>query len=194
MPRYSIHRAAILAALAAGGLTGCAAGGNPIAARRATLGTLKSDVARLETQNQQYRSRVTQLESDKRRIGEQLAQEREANDDLATRLDNARTLLARQGTGDEELARLKPHDAVERVSPTPGRTTRRKTPFAQIGSGSYPIATPNEEDLPDPGDLQQDDPEPRPRPARRAAPARDETSLRWLPVATGLSEPGAKRR
>src|SRR5207249_1325393 len=103
-------------------------------------------------------------------------------------------LLARQGAPDEELVRLRPHDSIERVAPTPGRTARRKPPFAQIGSGSYPIATPNEEDLPDPGDLEE--PEPQPRPARplRNRPPREETSLRWLPVTTGLAEPDAKRR
>ena len=168
-----------LAALTACGLAGCTAGG-PLTARRTTLGTLKADVARLEGQNQQYRAKIAQLEADTRRLGEQLAQEREFSGELAARLDDARALLAR----------LRPRDSIERVSPHPGRTARRKPPFAQIGSGAYPIASPNEEDLPNPDDLEEIEPED----SRSALPTRDETSLRWLPVATGLSEPGAKRR
>jgi hypothetical protein len=187
-----------LAALAACGVAGCATGGGPLTARRTTIGTLKADVARLEGQNQQYRAKVAQLEADKRRVGEQLAQEREASGELAARLDDARALLTRQGAPDEEMARLRPRDTIERVSPNPGRTARRKPPFAQIGSGSYPIATPNEEDLPDPGDLEEAEPETEPEPRRtppiRERPPRDDTSLRWLPVATGLSETGVKRR
>jgi outer membrane murein-binding lipoprotein Lpp len=178
-----------LAALTACGLAGCTAGG-PLTARRTTLGTLKADVARLEGQNQQYRAKIAQLEADTQRLGEQLAQEREFSGELAARLDDARALLARQGAPDEELARLRPRDSIERVSPHPGRTARRKPPFAQIGSGAYPIASPNEEDLPNPDDLEEIEPED----SRSALPTRDETSLRWLPVATGLSEPGAKRR
>src|SRR5262245_60218573 len=62
---------AIAAALAALALGGCAGTGGPLSARRTTMGTLKADVARLESQNQQFRRQVAELETDKHRINEQ---------------------------------------------------------------------------------------------------------------------------
>lgn len=195
MLRISTRLIASLAAVAACGLAGCASGGNPLSARRTTMGTLKADVARLEGQNQKYRARVAQLEADKRRISEQLVQERDFSGDLAARLDDARTLLTRQGAPDEELAKLRPHDSIERVSPSPGRSARRKPPFAQIGSGAYPVRGPNEEDLPEPAHLDESDSEPAaPAPPIRERPRQEDTTLRWMPVVTGLAEPSASRR
>jgi hypothetical protein len=154
------------------------------------MGTLKADVARLESQNQQFRRQVAELEADKHRINEQLAQEREANGDLAARLDNARMLLARQGVSTETTEPRRPTDSIERITPPAGRArSTRKPPFAQIGGGARPLPTPDDEDLPLPEEPDRDDPEPAGRESSRAEPA-----LRWLPVETGLSEPTARRR
>ncbi len=65
-----------------------------------TVGSLKTSVTQLEHDNAQMRKQVADLESEKRRLSEKLAQERVTNDDLSTRLDNARGLLSRKGLGE----------------------------------------------------------------------------------------------
>lgn len=193
MSRRTAPSLACLAALLAA-LPGCA-GGGPISARRTTMGTLKSEVARLEGRNQQDRARIAELEADRRRLSEQLAQEREASGELAARLDDARSLLARQDLPDEELTQTRPRDAIERITPPARRVnnSRRKPPMAQIGTRTR-AADPDEDiPLPDEADDVEGSyaPSPSPRPAR---PRPEESSLRWLPVATGLAEPATPRR
>jgi hypothetical protein len=197
MPSFRPNPIAIAAALSALVVSGCAGVGSGLASRRTTMGTLKADVARLESQNQQFRGRVAELEADKRRVSEQLAQEREANGELTARLDDARMLLARQGGTGEAVERQWPDDSIERITPPSGRTrsSTRRPPFAQIGGGRRPIPTPDDEDLPAPEETPDE-------PARssdlfpedRERSTRGERTLRWLPVATGLTEPSAKRR
>jgi glutamine amidotransferase len=175
MPFSPRRPTAIAAALAGLIASGCAGVGSGLTARRTTVGTLKADVARLEHQNEQYRSRVAELEQDRRRISEQLAQEREANGELAARLDDARMLLARQGGASEPAETTLPsRDAIERIAPpsSRSRSTARKPPFAQIGTARRPLPAPDDEDIPAPGDVSEQDRTPPPARRVRGGPVR----------------------
>src|SRR5512143_1814623 len=82
--------------LAAGG---CAQDGTFVGPK-SNVGSLKASVTQLEHDNEQMRKQLAEIETEKRRLAERLSQERLANDDLSTRLDNARALLGRKGLGD----------------------------------------------------------------------------------------------
>jgi hypothetical protein len=179
--------------LAALGLVaaGCAQDGTFVGPRpNSTVGSLKTSVTQLEHDNEQMRKQVAGLEADKRRLTEKLSQERLANDDLSTRLDNARALLGRKGPG-EGSSDTSQADA-DWSDSHPGRTapasrsgrSPRKPPFAQIGG----IRPAPEADDPD----TEDEPSPAPAPTTRiepaSAPARGQESLRWLPIATGAAD------
>lgn len=166
-------------------LAGCSSSGGFLS-RRTTVGTLKTNVATLEQERDEYRRRVAELEQENRRASDALAQEREANGELTARLDDARALLADQGvttTARTGLSADPARDPGDDDIPPPSEPARprRKAPFAQIG-GIRAVPYPDEEmavDEPEPAANDEDLPPPA-RPASREASG--SAPLRWLPV------------
>jgi outer membrane murein-binding lipoprotein Lpp len=209
------------AALAALAIAGCASGPGPLTQRRTTVGTLKASVARLEAENEQFRTRLTESDKERGRLREQLSQERDATGELTARLDDARALLARQGIDDtparpRQTARPAPaqeedDEPTARTVPAGNRRAPRDAPFARIGGAPRAV-----EDDPDATRIDgESDPEPEPtgrvneddlpvslprsrstrvESGRDPAPAADADSpLRWMPITTGAAEPTPRR-
>jgi outer membrane murein-binding lipoprotein Lpp len=209
-----VPRPIAVAALLAPGLllAGCASGPGPLAQRRTTVGTLKANVARLEAENEQYRTKLTENEKDRGRLREQLSQERDANGELTARLDDARALLARQGIDDtptrpRQAAKPDPADdgPTARTVPAGNRRAPREAPFAQIGGAPKAVAdepddpytTRIDEPAPAPsGRVNEDDLPvalPRSRAPRSEPEPAGDTPLRWMPITTGAAEPTPRR-
>ena len=161
-----------------GMLAGCQSG--PIASRQATLGTLKTSVSQLEFKNQELEKQVAELKSENRHYEERLTQEQTENDDLATRLDNVKSMLGqRDGAMDIRTGGRSRSDVdLDEPAPKARRSTvRRKPPAASIPGRIEPAR-----DADDVG--MNDDPPSRGRLASSTkARPREE---RWLPVAQGL--------
>ena len=81
---------------------GCA-GQNPFTSRQTTMGSLKASVSQLEFENEKLRKEVGELKADNSRLDNQLVQEREANGEIAARLDDAKDLLRRQGVNAQAM-------------------------------------------------------------------------------------------
>lgn len=181
---------------------GCAQGGGSLSRRPMMLGTLKTEVARLEREKEVYRRQVAELNSENAKISKELAQERAFSSDLENRLADARALLDRRGlaadTDGKNLAPTMPAsnwntDFPPRTQPAADSPqTRRKPPFAQIGGGARSVV---EEDEPrdepprssrPPNDERRDGTSPQ-------KPARNEAPVRWLPVADTAAAPSTTR-
>jgi hypothetical protein len=178
-PHNPRRRAALGRAVALAALTlaiGCAQQG-PLTSRYTTIGALKANVAQLESEKDRLSRERNELQAENRRIQDQLVQAETTNDDLITRLDNARNLIRDQG-GDTTVARpdLDPTPLVAPAARPQRRS--RKSPVTQIpGIQSFPEPEPEAE--PDHGRYDgfepfDDDPQ-----ARRGG-----DSL-WLPIARG---------
>ena len=173
------NRIAIVLVLLAGtvALSGCASP-SPIGSRRKTMGSLKSSLGHLEGENTKLRSRVANLESEKRVVEEKLVLEESANGDLTARLDDARNLLGDRGAAPS--SGLDPFDPPTRPA---SAKPRRKPPMAQV-PGRIEPAFP---DFDDPLELP-----PPTAPLRRRSSdlqsRRDDAPTRWLPVVRGASE------
>jgi hypothetical protein len=122
----------------AGVLLGCAQSG-PLLSRGTTLGTLKTSVSHLEFENSQLRRELAKAKSESREFEDRLVQEERTNDDLKSRLDDARNLLSQRGNdlgGSSSPPRLEPGSSDPPPAQTlpAGRSTRkrRKPPFVQI--------------------------------------------------------------
>jgi hypothetical protein len=181
--------------LAALGLlaAGCAQGG--IARRPMMVGTLKTELARVEQEKQLYRRQVAELEAENARIAGELTQERAFSTDLEARLADARELLDRRGLAADPGLSDPPvapsyaeRDAAPRARTQPAADaprSRSRAPFAQISGGVRLAPAPRDEgpesaEFGDPGgDAPRD-------PPRRESPVpqgRTEPPVRWLPVA-----------
>jgi outer membrane murein-binding lipoprotein Lpp len=199
----SSPRAAVLAALLCVG--GCAQEGT-VLTRRTTIGSLKTSLAQLEHQSDQQKQEIADLKAENRRVADRLVQEQATNEELATRLDDARALISRSGlsTGsNSSLARTgggfssstssdlddPSLDAPSRSSGSgSGSGSSRKAPFARIG-GVRAVPSSPDEDIPAPP--AEDTPSP-PRSSsssrsRSTAPRLDAPAqnLNWLPIVPG---------
>src|SRR3954454_20966409 len=81
---------------------GCAQPG-PFSSRQTMVGGLKASVSQLEFENEKLRKEVGELKADNSRLDNQLVQEREANGEIAARLDDAKDLIRRQGGNAQAL-------------------------------------------------------------------------------------------
>jgi hypothetical protein len=150
--------------------------------RHTLVGSLKASVAQLEAEKDGLRRERTELQAENRRMRDQLVQAETANDDLITRLDNARNLIRGQGGSDTELARPDmdptPHTAPAARSP---RRSRR-SPVTQI-PGIQPLPEPEPAQDTDDG-FEPFDTDPQ---ARRG----DDSP--WMPLARGRAgSPGQR--
>lgn len=151
------------------------------------VGSLKTSLAQLERENQELRRRFTELDADHRRVADELREERQANETLAGRLDNA---LARLNGTTPPTHPDGPGWGEERT--IPAARPARKPPFAQISgrteAGTAGEANSNDatsEAVPPPVSLPE-----------AAPPARSNESggKKWLPVITGAVDgPGTTR-
>lgn len=171
---------------------GCAQGG--VASRPMMVGTLKTELARVEQEKQAYRRQVAELEAENSRIANQLTQERAFSTDLEARLADARELLDRRGlAADPSFYDTPTAPSMADWNDTPRARTqpaadspqsRRKAPFAQVSGG---IRTAPDDER-DPGDLERGDRrnDPPVSPSRReplSPQSRNDPPVRWLPVA-----------
>ena len=162
---------------------GCAQPG-PFTSRQTMLGSLKAGVSQLEFENEKLRKEVGELKADNSRLDNQLVQEREANGEIAARLDDAKDLIRRQGGNAQAIGGPSKNYEDDGIPPpvaTPrGRTMKgsRKPPAAQIPriEPAAPFGS-SDDDL---GYLP-----PTRRPRDIGPPDRDDDD-RWLPVARGL--------
>ncbi len=158
---------------------GCA-GQNPFTSRQTTMGSLKASVSQLEFENEKLRKEVGELKADNSRLDNQLVQEREANGEIAARLDDAKDLLRRQGVNAQAMggsSNTFEDDVPPPVAtPKPRRIKNNRPPPAvripSPGSGST-----NDEDL----SLQIPS-----RTPRDIGPTDRGDDDNWLPVARGL--------
>ena len=169
-------------------VAGCAQSG-PLLSHQAALGTLKASVSHLEYENQQLRRQVTDLKAENRQVEDRLVQEESVNGELSARLDDARALLSRRGSGASDGFDPDPSNSGKALPA--GRSTRkpRKPPFAQI-PGRIDEAPPADDEGSDARSFE-------PRSSWRADPgaqsSRSDPGL-WLPVAQGSGGSGSPRR
>jgi hypothetical protein len=174
-------------ALSTGTLVGCASPG-PLESRRTMMGALKGQNAQLEHERAQLEREIAELKSENRRIEDQLVQEEQANDELATRLSNAQTLLSRNGMDTTVTPRTPADDDgfdSRRTAPASRPRRERKAPFAEIPGQVNAVPYPERDSS------GSDDEEP-PRLKRSSldtnAQSRRDRPGQWLPIASGLSE------
>ena len=162
---------------------GCAGSGSgSFLSPSTSVGSLKTNLSHMEYENRQLKSRLARLEGDSRDSENRLLQEQTANEELTSRLNDARTLLSqKEGSSgvDDELNPRKTLPA--------GRSnrTKRKPPFAQIPGRIDSIPNELDESKSRKGASTNDDFGPQ---SRLNAPSF------WLPVATGATEPSAPLR
>jgi hypothetical protein len=121
------------------------------------MGGLKSNVSQLESEKEDLRKQVADLRAENRRLEGRYAQEVSANNELADRLDGARSILKRQGLDSGLASGASPADdesppsipPPRRITPS-GRTTPkpRKAPFTEIRA--RPASDDDRNDLPEP--------------------------------------------
>ena len=177
----SRHLARWLLALAALAPIGCAQPG-PFTSGRTMVGSLKASVSQLEFENEKLKKEVGELKADNSRLDNQLAQEREANGEIAARLDDAKDLL-RKGGNSQALGVSK--DFEDDGIPPPvtvpqGRRVRggRKPPTTKL-----PRIEPAEPESSTGDDLGYF---PSTRRSRDLGPLDRGDEDQWLPVARGL--------
>jgi hypothetical protein len=159
-------------ALAAIAPIGCA-GQDPFTSRQTTMGTLKASVSQLEFENEKLRREVGELKADNSRLDNQLVQEREANGEIAARLDDAKDLL-RQGGNAQASSNFEDDVPPPVTTPKPRRIKNNRPPPA------VSIPTPGSGTNPDDLSLVPDSRTPRDLGADSGP------DDRWLPVARGL--------
>ncbi len=183
--------AVVIAALMAA--TGCAQS-NPFADRRTMLGTLKTNVAHLESERQELKRQLAEAQQQNRRLENRLVQEEAHSESLAARLEDVRKLG--RGTGFDPLDFPDPSASDPSPSPpprtTPANRPRRKAPFAQIPGQIHPLPDRTESDefgdpSPDESSLFPSTDEFGPQSRR------DDDRYRWLPVARGWGAEGRVR-
>lgn len=176
----SRHLAPWLLALAALAPIGCAQPGF-FSSRQTMAGSLKASVSQLEFENEKLRKEVGELKADNSRLDNQLAQERDVNGEMSARLDDAKSLLRRQGGNAQALGPPSRNSEDDEIPPPatvpPGRSIRqsRKSPTTQI-----PRPEPKHSADDDLGYL------PPSRSPRDLGPLDRDDDDRWLPVARGL--------
>lgn len=165
----------LFALIAAGLIAGCS-GSSPFLAGGTSVGTLKTNLSQVEFQNEQLRKEIASLKTSNRRLDQELVQEQEDNEQLATRLDNARELLDNRGieSRTSSTAPSSAGDRIEGVSTPKFRKSTRKPPSASIPGGLEPAREPAPNDS---GALSSP-------PVGRFAAGRKRDD-RWLPVARG---------
>jgi hypothetical protein len=168
-------------------LVGCSQPG-PILSRYTTIGTLKTSLSHLEFENQQLRSKVAGLESENRDIENRLVREEAVNGDLSARLDDARDVMAKNGTNwGSSSGGPSRDDSTSRALPA-GRSSRtpRKPPFARI---------PGQLDSAPPADGYDDEYNRATVPSTDAfGPQGLRDDGQWLPIARGATAPATKVR
>ena len=174
-----LGRTLLIVALA-GLATGCQ-GTGPILSRQTTLGTLKTTVSQLEFKNDSLEKQVAELKSENRHFEDRLVQEQAETDDLATRLDNTKSLLGQRGGANDVRtgSRSRTEDDLSDDPPPASKARRssgrRKPPAASIPGRILPSK--------DADDVSYSDDPPT---SSRVASARRPREERWLPVARGL--------
>jgi hypothetical protein len=169
---------ALCLALAAVAPVGCS-GPSLFTSRQTSMGTLKASVSQLEFENEKLRKEMGELKADNSRLDNQLVQEREANGEIAARLDDAKDLIRRQGGSAQALGGSSSNaedDIPPPVSTPKSRRikTNRPPPAVRIPSPEF---EPNNEDV---GFA----PAAR-KPPRDIGPDAPDDD-RWLPIARGL--------
>ncbi|MDB5351595.1 MAG: hypothetical protein JWN86_2842 [Planctomycetota bacterium] len=176
--------------------SGCSQPG-PFLRRQTMMGALKSNVAQLESEKEQLAKQLAEQKSENRRVEAQLAEIDAQNGDLAARLDDARTVISRQGYDDgktpapSQSASGSDRSSTRRATPARSAPSKgRKTPFAQI---------PNERrSLDESEDRTTDDGLDSP-PSRRdlddfGPQSRLDDHSPWMPVARGATSPARRLR
>ncbi len=144
IPRFALVVMGIGVATIFGLGAGCAQPG-PIATHRATVGSLKASVSQLEYSNENLRKQVASMQTNATRADNELVQARDARDEMAARLDDAKTALRNNG-GDVTALSPSSSGSSSRTSnsssddeiPPPARSpvrrsrSTRKPPAAQI--------------------------------------------------------------
>jgi hypothetical protein len=163
-------------------VAGCAQPG-PIRSHFNAVGSLKANVSQLEFQNESLKKSLAESESKNRELGDKLVQEESARDALASKYDDARTALRKNGLdfGDDSQTAERDDSSGARTLPA-GRSsrTKRKPPFAQI---------PGRIETLNPSDSFEEDPDAefeKPRKSQRldlGPQSRTDTDGQWLPVA-----------
>ena len=177
------RRARVALAVLAGAavVAGCSQPG-PFYRRQTMMGALKSNVAQLESEKDRLAKQLAEQKAETRRVENELAAVEDKNGELAARLDDARTLIGRQGGGNDALSENSRASAEVEV-PAPRRSTParssprgRRAPFAQIPTDRRDL------DEPDAGD-DLELPRPRARRDGRDDQSRLDDRSPWLPVA-----------
>ena len=178
-PRRGFFRLAGLTGLLGLLSLGCSQA-DPFLARRTNVGSLKTSLAQLEHDNEQYRKQVAELEAENRRVTAELSDEHETNSELASRLERVQAHVGGDRSASEPGEGSFWGDS--RTAPA-GRPTR-KPPFAQIGSNPRPV--PEADELYDPSGGNSFTLPPYRSSEREPATSGREASndLKWLPVAT----------
>ncbi len=160
-------------------LLGCAQS-SPMLGGRTKVGTLKTSVAHLESQNEQMSKEIAQLKSENRQIEDQMVQVEAHNDELTARLDDARNVM-RQSGDDPQV------DPPTTIPAGRSSRSRRKPPFARIPGRIDPIppVDPSIDPFDSPTSQPSDDFGPQ---------GRLEDHDRWLPIARGAASVPARAR
>ena len=143
------------------------------------VGSLKASVSQLEFENENLKKEVGELKADNTRIDNQLVQEREANGEIAARLDDAKDLIRRQGGNVQAMGNTSSKNFEDDPIPPPvstpksRRVNKRQSPTVRIPAPEFAPSSSNPDD-----DLSYDPPSHR--------PIDRQDDDRWLPVARGL--------
>ena len=189
-----LRKAAALLSAIVGATAGCSQPG-PFLHRQTMMGALKSNVAQLESEKDRLAKQLADQKSETRRLENELAAVEDKNGELAARLDDARTLIGRQGgDADDFGATARVESEPDRLAPgrsIPARAQPRgrRAPFAQIPNERRPLDEPEAgggDDL----DL------PPPRTPRRRSDDQSRLNDRspWLPVAQDKTAPDRRLR
>ncbi len=133
--------AVVLAGLAV--LSGCANSGG-VGYRQGMVGSLRSSVTQLEAEKQDLQKELADTKSENRRLEDRLVQEEAHSAALASRLKSTRVSDTSPIDDRRNVADLDLDEEPRRGSSTPratpaGRSSARKTPFAQIPGEIRPM-------------------------------------------------------
>ncbi len=152
------------------------------------VGSLKTNVAQLESEKDKLARELAEQKTENRRVENQLAESEAQNGDLAARLDDARAVMSRQGLEDGRSARAASDDrrgATRKATPAKVQPKGRKTPFAQIPAERRDL---DDSESSDDGDL-LDSPRFRKKGDDLGPQSRLDDRSPWLPVARGAKSP-----
>ena len=156
--------------------------------RHGMVGALKTNVAQLESEKDNLARELATQKTENRRIESELAATESQNGDLAARLDDARSVMSRQGPGDGRSTLSASDDErgpKRKSSPAKSQPKNKKIPFAQIPKARRDL---DESDDRSPEDL-LDSPRPRDDRDELGPQSRLDDNSPWLPVARGRSSP-----